>query len=95
MSGSTITPWVVGNWKMNPMRANAKQLIEEFKQLLQQNQIADESCHVGVAPVFIALAMVQTQLQDAARTVYTVAQDVSRSGYWCVYWRSQRRIIKR
>ncbi|KHN68380.1 triose-phosphate isomerase [Acinetobacter calcoaceticus] len=78
MSGSTITPWVVGNWKMNPMRANAKQLIEEFKQLLQQNQIADESCHVGVAPVSIALAMVQTQLQDAARTVYTVAQDVSR-----------------
>ncbi|MBD0231256.1 triose-phosphate isomerase, partial [Acinetobacter baumannii] len=28
MSGSTITPWVVGNWKMNPMRANANQLIE-------------------------------------------------------------------
>ncbi|MFI8066483.1 triose-phosphate isomerase, partial [Acinetobacter baumannii] len=45
MSGSTITPWVVGNWKMNPMRANANQLIEEFKQLLQQNQIADENCH--------------------------------------------------
>jgi len=78
MSGSTITPWVVGNWKMNPMRANANQLIEEFKQLLQQNQIADESCHVGVAPVSIALTTVQAQLQDAARTVYTVAQDVSR-----------------
>ncbi|MDC5422716.1 triose-phosphate isomerase [Acinetobacter baumannii] len=78
MSGSTITPWVVGNWKMNPMRANANQLIEEFKQLLQQNQIADENCHVGVAPVSIALTKVQAQLQDAARTVYTVAQDVSR-----------------
>jgi len=78
MSGSTITPWVVGNWKMNPMRANANQLIEEFKQLLQQNQIADESCHVGVSPVSIALTTVQAQLQDAARTVYTVAQDVSR-----------------
>lgn len=78
MSGSTITPWVVGNWKMNPMRANANQLIEEFKQLLQQNQIADENCHVGVAPVSIALTTVQAQLQDAARTVYTVAQDVSR-----------------
>ena len=59
MSGSTITPWVVGNWKMNPMRANANQLIEEFKQLLQQNQIADENCHVGVAPVSIALTTVQ------------------------------------
>ncbi len=52
MSGSTITPWVVGNWKMNPMRANANQLIEEFKQLLQQNQIADENCHVAL-PLFL------------------------------------------
>ena len=37
MSGSTITPWVVGNWKMNPMRANANQLIEEFKQLFEES----------------------------------------------------------
>lgn len=55
MSGPTITPWVVGNWKMNPMRANANQLIEEFKQLLQQNQIADENCHVGVALFLLLL----------------------------------------
>ena len=31
MSSPTITPWVVGNWKMNPMHADALQLIEEFK----------------------------------------------------------------
>ena len=39
MSSSTITPWVIGNWKMNPMHASAFQLIEEFEQLLQQEQI--------------------------------------------------------
>ncbi len=31
MSGPAITPWVVGNWKMNPMRADAKQLVQELK----------------------------------------------------------------
>ena len=49
MSSSTITPWVIGNWKMNPMHASAFQLIEEFKQLLQQEQIPSEQCHIGVA----------------------------------------------
>ena len=78
MSNSTITPWVVGNWKMNPMHANAFQLIEEFKQLLQQDNIAAEQCHIGVAPTSIALTGVQAQLKDAARAVYTVAQDLSR-----------------
>ncbi|MDN5691902.1 MAG: triose-phosphate isomerase, partial [Acinetobacter sp.] len=36
MSGSTITPWVVGNWKMNPMQANSQQLIQDLNQYLQQ-----------------------------------------------------------
>lgn len=78
MSNSTITPWVVGNWKMNPMHANAFQLIEEFKQLLQQEPVSPERCHIGVAPTAIALTAVQAQLKDANRAVYTVAQDLSR-----------------
>ena len=78
MSNSAITPWVIGNWKMNPMHASAFQLIEEFKQLLQQDNISPEQCHIGVAPMMIALTGVQTQLKDASRTIYTVAQDVSR-----------------
>ncbi|ENU31590.1 MULTISPECIES: triose-phosphate isomerase [unclassified Acinetobacter] len=78
MSNSTITPWVVGNWKMNPMHANAFQLIQEFKQLLEQENIAPEQCHIGVAPTTIALTSIQAELKDAARTVYTVAQDLSR-----------------
>ncbi|EKU53092.1 triose-phosphate isomerase [Acinetobacter sp. WC-323] len=60
------------------MHANAFQLIEEFKQLLQQDNIAAEQCHIGVAPTSIALTGVQAQLKDAARAVYTVAQDLSR-----------------
>ena len=55
MSNSAITPWVIGNWKMNPMHASAFQLIEEFKQLLQQDNISPEQCHIGVAPMMIAL----------------------------------------
>ncbi|SUU05543.1 triose-phosphate isomerase [Acinetobacter haemolyticus] len=78
MSNSTITPWVVGNWKMNPMHANAVQLLQEFKQLLQQQDIDPTKCHIGVAPISIALTQIQTQLKDAARPIYTVAQDVSR-----------------
>lgn len=78
MSKSTITPWVVGNWKMNPMHANAFQLVQEFKQLLQQQPIAAEQCHIGVAPIAIALTQIQAQLNDANRSIYTVSQDVSR-----------------
>lgn len=78
MSGSTITPWVVGNWKMNPMQANTKALLEGLKQRLQQNPIAETVCRIGVAPIALALLDVQQQLQGAASQVFTVAQDVSR-----------------
>lgn len=78
MSNSTITPWVVGNWKMNPMHANAFQLVEQFKQLLEQEHIASELCHIGIAPTTLALTNVQAQLQQSVRPVVTVAQDVSR-----------------
>ena len=78
MSGSAITPWVVGNWKMNPMRADAKQLVQELKQLLQDHVIDESQCHIGVAPISLALSNVQAQLSAGNRTVYTVAQDLSR-----------------
>lgn len=78
MSASTITPWVIGNWKMNPVQAQAQQLLNEFKQLLQDHGIAEEKCHLGIAPTMLALSTVQAQLSDAVRPVYSVAQDVSR-----------------
>ncbi|WOE30614.1 MULTISPECIES: triose-phosphate isomerase [unclassified Acinetobacter] len=77
MSGSTITPWVVGNWKMNPMKADTVQLIEGFKQLLQTNPIDEHRCHLGVAPIAVALTKVQADFESANRMIYTVAQDVS------------------
>jgi triosephosphate isomerase len=85
MSGSTIKPWVVGNWKMNPMQADAKQLLQEFKQLLQENEIAEEKCNIGLAPVTLALTSMQAELANAARSVFTVAQDVSRFGNMGAY----------
>ena len=78
MSGSAITPWVVGNWKMNPMRADAKQLVQELKQLLQNQNIEEAKCHIGVAPVALALEAVQTQFSDCSRAVSIFAQDLSR-----------------
>lgn len=78
MSGSTITPWVVGNWKMNPMQADASALLQNFKQLLNNQNIAEENCHIGIAPVAIALTAVRDSLKQANRTILTVAQDVSR-----------------
>ena len=78
MSGSTITPWVVGNWKMNPMQANSQQLIQDLKQYLKQTPITEQQCHIGVAPISIALLSVQQSLQDAQSPVKVVAQDLSR-----------------
>ena len=78
MSGSTITPWVVGNWKMNPLHLDAQVLVNEFKELLATAPIAVEKCHLGVAPTMLALSQIQIELSNAARPVYSVAQDVSR-----------------
>lgn len=78
MSASTITPWVVGNWKMNPMQADAKQLVQNLKKLLQDQIIAESACHIGVAPISIALQNTQAELKDAGRQILTVAQDLSR-----------------
>ncbi|WP_445114826.1 triose-phosphate isomerase [Acinetobacter sp. WZC-1] len=78
MSASTIRSWVIGNWKMNPVQADAQQLIQNLKQLLQHGPIAEQDCQLGIAPVSIALLPVREQLEDAAVKVVTVAQDVSR-----------------
>lgn len=78
MSGSTIIPWVVGNWKMNPMQANSQQLIQDLKQQLQQEPISEQQCHIGVAPIAIALLSVQQQFIDAPNKIVSVAQDLSR-----------------
>ena len=77
MSGSTIIPWVVGNWKMNPMQANSQQLIQDLKQFLISTPISEQQCHIGVAPISIALLSIQQVLQDVPY-VKVVAQDVSR-----------------
>lgn len=78
MSLSTITPWVVGNWKMNPLQTDAQTLLRGVKDLLESTPISAEKCHLGVAPVAIALTQVQAVMASAVRPVYTVAQDVSR-----------------
>lgn len=77
MSGSTIIPWVVGNWKMNPMQADSQQLIQDLKQFLQDSPITEQQCHLGVAPISIALLSIKQSLQDVASPVKVVAQDVS------------------
>ncbi|ANF82732.1 triose-phosphate isomerase [Acinetobacter sp. NCu2D-2] len=78
MSASTITPWVVGNWKMNPVKADALKLIQDFNSLLNNAPIAEEKCILGIAPISIALTTIQSELSTANRKVHTVAQDVSR-----------------
>ena len=77
MSDSTITPWVVGNWKMNPMQANSQQLIQDLKQFLEHAPITEQQCHVGVAPISIALLSIQQSLQGLSTPIKVVAQDLS------------------
>ena len=78
MSGSTIIPWVVGNWKMNPIQSDATQLIQQLINLLAQSPIEANACHIGVAPTSIALDRTFQALNAAPRAMYTVAQDISR-----------------
>ncbi|MEB3766982.1 triose-phosphate isomerase [Acinetobacter sp. MD2] len=78
MSGSTIVPWVIGNWKMNPTRATSQQWTTEFKQLLQQLPIHQTQCRLAIAPIAIGLSEIQYTLQDSTSPIEIVAQDVSR-----------------
>lgn len=77
MSGSAVTPWVVGNWKMNPMQAEARELVSGLKELLRNNPIKEEDCYLGVAPTMLALSAIQAEFSSATRVIYTVAQNVS------------------
>ncbi|TCM71020.1 triosephosphate isomerase [Acinetobacter calcoaceticus] len=78
MSGSAIIPWVVGNWKMNPMQSDSQQLIQSLKQQLHTAPISAQQCRIAVAPTALALLNVQQQLKDSAVEISTVAQDLSR-----------------
>ena len=60
------------------MQADAGQLVQNLKKLLQDQIIAESACHIGVAPVSIALLNVQAAFKDAGRQILTVAQDLSR-----------------
>ena len=73
MSVSTITPWVIGNWKMNPVQAEALSLVHGIKNLLDTAPITEDKCHIGVAPIAIALNQIQAELSSAVRPIYTVA----------------------
>jgi triosephosphate isomerase len=61
-------PIVAGNWKMNGSTAFATQMAEP---------ITEQQCHIGVAPISIALLSVQKLLKDAHSPVKVVAQDLS------------------
>lgn len=69
-----ITPWVIGNWKMNPVSQDAQALLERLQQLLYTHE--RHLCHVAVAPTLLHLLWAKQTLQSSVIDV--VAQDVSR-----------------
>ncbi len=84
MSVSTITPWVIGNWKMNPVQAEALSLVRDIKNLLETAPIAEDQCHLGVAPIAIALS------SDSGRAVICGSSNLYRSTRCFTYFRNGR-----
>lgn len=78
MSVSTIVPWVIGNWKMNPVAADIQQWTVQFDQHLQQSPIAVDDCQIAIAPTSIVLTSLQQAFSAYNRPVHVVSQDVSR-----------------
>ena len=76
MSASTIKPWVVGNWKMNPVQAETTQLVAGMLDQLSATD-ALATCHVGVAPIALSLMSVKQQLAAKSQDIFVVAQDLS------------------
>ncbi|MDO4222848.1 MAG: triose-phosphate isomerase [Acinetobacter sp.] len=75
MSQTTIKPWVVANWKMNPVQQDAQVLTAQLKHYAQQQTATFQACHVAVAPTMLQLLQVQQQLVDTG--IHCVAQDLS------------------
>lgn len=72
-----FTPWVIGNWKMNPATpSEQQQLTQQLIDQVAQAQITD--VNLAIAPTFLHLLMVQQQLQQANSAIDLVAQDISR-----------------
>jgi len=76
MSAKKITPWVVGNWKMNPQQQKVTEWISQFDTALNNSPIDEQKCHLGIAPT--ALALSELKAHKFNRNVHAVAQDVSR-----------------
>ncbi|MBF7682801.1 triose-phosphate isomerase [Acinetobacter sp. B5B] len=78
MSASTIVPWVIGNWKMNPATADVQKWTQQFNQCLQLAPIAQQQCNIAIAPTYLSLISLKDTFVGYNRTVHVVAQDVSR-----------------
>lgn len=72
----TIKPWVIGNWKMNPVQQKATALVSELVELVQANDNIAQQCNIALAPTMLHLLSVKQQLQGSS--IHSVAQDVSR-----------------
>jgi triosephosphate isomerase (TIM) len=64
------TPWVIGNWKMNP-----NSMVQAIELALACAEYSIEGVHVGVTPSHLHLAAVATQLCD--HDLQLVAQDLA------------------
>lgn len=70
MTNTVQMNWVIGNWKLNPLFADAKGL---FEAIVAHYQELPEACRIAVAPPMPYLAYFSAQ----ANTIPVVAQDVS------------------
>ena len=72
-----FTPWVIGNWKMNPATPlEQQQLTQQLIDQVAQAQITN--VNLAIAPTYLHMLMVQQQLQQAHSDIQLVAQDISR-----------------
>lgn len=78
MSVSRIIPWVIGNWKMNPLTADVQKWVQQFNQSLQLAPISQQQCNIAVAPTSLSLISLKESFTGYNRVVDVVAQDVSR-----------------
>lgn len=75
-----MTPWVIGNWKLNPASINEVQtlvadLTASLKADSQSNAAAN--CHLMIAPSFLHLSTAQAAIAAESANIKLASQDVS------------------
>lgn len=75
-----MTPWVIGNWKLNPESlTDVKTLINDLATRIKSDSQNDSApkCHIMVAPSYVHLITAKSAIDNSQTDIKLASQDVA------------------